>query len=114
MNAYNKKKDLAILRAMGMRRRQLFIFFLIQGSLVGIIGITFGLAFGILFCKLAEIFQPHLLNEFIYNTAVLPFEVQLQDILILATASFLICTIMSMIPAYRASRANLVTSLKND
>ncbi len=114
MNSQSRKKEIAILKALGVRANTLVIYFVGHGLLVGVIGITLGLFFGTLFCRFAEWLQPTLLSESIYNVSKLPFQVNAMDSLWIAIGSMLICGIFSVIPALRAAYAKPINTLRDD
>lgn len=104
MSVQNKRRDIAILRTMGMRFRSLFSFFLIQGAMVGIVGIVLGIGLGVGASWFFEKYQPSLLSESVYNVSKLPFKVQLQDVAAVSLVAFVICCLFSVIPAVRAAK----------
>ncbi len=104
MSVQNKRRDIAILRTMGMRFRSLFTFFLIQGAMVGLMGIVLGIGMGVGASYFFEKFQPNLLSESVYNVTRLPFKVQLEDVAAVSVVAFVICCLFSVIPAIRAAR----------
>lgn len=104
MSVQNKRRDIAILRAMGIRFKSLFSFFLIQGAAVGLIGILLGIGLGLAACFFFEKFQPRLLSESIYNVTLLPFKVELVDVALVSLVAFVLCCLFSVIPATRAAR----------
>jgi len=104
MSVQNKRRDIAILRTMGMRFRSLFAFFLVQGAMVGILGIVLGIGLGVGASFLFEKYQPNLLSETVYNVSRLPFKVQLMDVVSVSAVAFIICCLFSVIPAMRAAK----------
>jgi len=112
MNTYQKKRDIAILRAMGMRIRSILFFFVGQGSFVGAVGICLGIGLGLLLCEVVEHFQPALLSEAIYNVTKLPLRVQLQDLLAVSGVALILCLVFSVFPAIKAARTPPVQALR--
>jgi lipoprotein-releasing system permease protein len=112
MSSHHRRRDIAILRAMGMRIRHVFLFFLVQGAIVGIIGIVTGIALGVGACYLIEHFQPALLSEKIYNVTKLPVKIVASDLAWIAVGAFTVCVVFSVIPALRAAMARPVTALR--
>ncbi|NBX68748.1 MAG: ABC transporter permease [Proteobacteria bacterium] len=112
MSSHYRKRDMAILRAMGLKARGVFLFFIAQGAVVGAIGVLFGVFFGVVACKLVERFQPAILSEAIYNTDRLPFKIQTVDIMLISVVAFGLCVIFSAIPALKAAYAKPVEALR--
>jgi lipoprotein-releasing system permease protein len=112
MSAHYRRRDMAILRAMGLKARGVFLFFVAQGAVVGAIGVILGVGFGIAACKLAEKFQPSILSEAVYNTNRLPFKIELWDVALISLAAFFLCLLFSVIPALKAAYARPVEALR--
>ena len=112
VSAHHRRRDIAILRAMGMRFKNVFWFFLAQGTLVGTTGIALGIVFGYGVCRLVERFQPTLLREEVYNVSRLPVVVDWHDVLYISAGAFAVCVVFSVVPAIRAARARPVAALR--
>jgi len=112
MSTYQRKRDVAILRAMGMRFKSIVFFFVGQGTLVGLMGIGSGVLLGFGLCHLVERFQPELLSEAIYNVTRLPLKVQLGDLILVCGAALLLCMVFSVIPALKAALSRPVQALR--
>lgn len=112
MNTYQKKRDVAILKAMGMRLRGILLFFVGQGTFVGVVGIAVGVVVGLLLCQGVEAFQPAILSESIYNVTKLPLKVQVKDVFAVSSVAILLCLIFSVIPALKAATAPPVQALR--
>jgi lipoprotein-releasing system permease protein len=112
MSSHQRRRDVAILRAMGMRLYQVFSFFVLQGVAVGTTGIVIGIGLGLLVCKFVERFQPAILSEAIYNVNRLPIQVEWLDVTLVAVVAFLVCLVFSLLPALRAALARPVNALR--
>lgn len=114
MQAHQKKKALAILRATGFSKTLVLQFFLWQGLLVGILGTLIGNLLGLFLCRVLEKIQPSLISESIYNVTKLPFANRLSDMMAISAGSLFICFIFSLWPAVKTSREPIVQVLKNE
>lgn len=112
MSTHHRRRDVAILRAMGMRFWSVVLFFVCQGVAVAIMGISLGVGLGFGLCELVKHFQPALLSEAIYNVTKLPIEVQTGDLILLCTTAFFLCVIFSVIPGLRAAWMRPVQTLR--
>lgn len=112
MSTHQRKRDLAILRAMGMRLREIVAFFVLQGAAVGAAGVAFGIGLGFVICALAERYQPEILSEAIYNVTRLPFKIEWPDVGLIAVVALVVCVLFSLIPAWRAAKLSPVQSLR--
>lgn len=114
MSVYHRKKDVAILRALGMRLWKVVLFFVAQGAAVGMAGIVVGVSLGWAACQFFERFQPQLLSEKVYNVSRLPFRIELGDVAMVCAAGFVLCIGFSLIPALGAALARPVTALRDE
>lgn len=114
MNTYFRNRDLAILRAMGMARRDVFLLFLVQGIIIGACGVLGGIGLGVIVCFVVEHFQPHILSEAVYNVTRLPIVIRFDDVMILSVAALTVCLVFSVFPAWRATRRPPMMALRND
>lgn len=112
MSTHQRKRDIAILRAMGMRFRGVCLFFVAQGTAVGIAGILGGIVLGVGACRLVERFQPSILSEAVYNVTRLPIKVEVWDVTLIAVAAFFLCVVFSLVPALRAALSRPVEALR--
>jgi lipoprotein-releasing system permease protein len=114
MSTHQRKRDIAILRAMGMRFHQVVQFFVLQGAAVGLVGIVIGTALGFAACSVIEQIQPSILSETVYNVTKLPMRVRLSDVGMIAGLGFFLCVLFSVIPAISAASQKPVNSLRYD
>jgi lipoprotein-releasing system permease protein len=114
MSTHQRKRDIAILRAMGMRFSQVLQFFVVQGAAVGLVGVLSGLVLGFIACGFIEHFQPALLSEAVYNATRLPLRLRWSDVGIIAGSGFALCLVFSFIPAMGAALSRPVGTLRYD
>ena len=106
-----KVREMAILSAMGAHRRSVMRVFLVAGSLVGFVGVGFGLIYGIGICALAA-FYGYPLDPKVYAIARLPVEISAGELLFVAGSTQLICVLATLYPAIRAGRLKVVDGLR--
>jgi lipoprotein-releasing system permease protein len=112
--AHLRRKELAVMRAMGMRAHQLFQLFLLQGFGVGVMGVVLGIGLGLLVCAAFENFQPAFLSESVYNVTRLPMDIRLSDILWISLGGVGISLVFSAIPAINLIRRQPLEVLKQE
>ncbi|NBW98513.1 ABC transporter permease [bacterium] len=112
MSTYQRKRDVAILKAMGMRFQSVVLFFVGQGAIVGAIGIGLGIAMGVVLCEVVEKFQPALLSEQIYNVSKLPLKLEWADVGSVCLIAMLLCVVFSVLPALKAATSAPVQALR--
>jgi lipoprotein-releasing system permease protein len=106
-----KVREMAILSAMGARRRALMRLFVVAGSLVGFVGVGLGIAYGLGICGLAA-FYGYPLDPKVYAIAQLPVEVTLRELLAVAGSTQVVCVLATLYPALRAGRLQVVDGLR--
>ena len=107
-----KRSDIAVLRAFGASPTTIMKIFLVQGIVVGSIGILLGILLGCLLSKniglllanLETLMGMHLLDPSVYLINVLPSKILISDVLLIASTAFLLCISASLYPAWQASR----------
>lgn len=103
-----KSKQIAILKAMGIKDKDASLIFLFEGLLLGIMGAVIGVAFGLL---LSFMFSKFALNP--DGTPIVQLYIDYKFIGISAIIAILSSTIAALIPARRSSKLNLLEVIKN-
>lgn len=119
MMVAEKRKDIAILRVMGAERKTIISIFVMQGMLVGMMGIVFGGALGsVLAAYMSSIvhwLETHVGTNFfsadIYYIARLPSDWRLADVYIIVGVSAVLCALATLYPAWKAGAIDPVQSL---
>lgn len=106
-----KRKEISILKAMGAHNHQILRIFLLQGMVIGGIGLGFGLLGGYILCLMMSRFEWIRLPDIYYNTAV-PVQAQISYFVIIGIASFLITVLCSFFPAWKASRVHPLQGIR--
>ncbi len=99
-----RRSDIAVLRTCGAKAKSLVLMFVIEGLLLGAIGILGGTVLGLLICWLANINRLISLPADVYSIAYVPLEASLPDVLMIGASSFALCLIATFYPAFAASR----------
>ncbi len=115
-----KQRDIAILRTLGLTPISVLCAFLLQGAIVTGLGVGLGVGLGLLgadyandFMHLVEhIFGIQFIKPDVYYINYLPTEVRLNDALGVALATFTICVIATLYPAWRAAQIAPVDALR--
>jgi lipoprotein-releasing system permease protein len=111
MGVRDKEGEVAILRTMGLSRWAIMRTFVIQGGIIGAVGVVTGVLLGLalslaapyLVASLEWLFDTQFLNPSIYPISYLPADIRLGNVLMVAGTSLLICVFATLIPAWRAS-----------
>jgi len=118
----DKRRDIAILRTFGSSPRSILSVFVVQGSLIGLLGIVAGLGLGVLIAVnlqqlvhgLEHIVGFKFLDARVYFMSDLPARVEIGDLLRICAVAFVLACLSTIYPAWRAARLLPAESLRND
>jgi len=118
----DKRRDIAILRTFGSSPGSILSVFVVQGSLIGMLGIAFGVLLGVLIAVnlqelvhgLESIVGFKFLDARVYFMSDLPAHVRAGDVLRICGFAFVLACISTVYPAVRAARLLPAESLRND
>ena len=119
MAVTEKQSEIAILRTLGAPPGSIMKIFIVQGTLIGVIGTLLGLAGGIALALNIDVVVPFIEQLFgvkflakdVYYISELPSEVQFMDVAVIAVVSFALCLLATLYPSWRASRVNPAEAL---
>ena len=105
-----KRKEIAVLRTIGLQRHQVVAVFLVQGLLLGGIGILSGLVCGVPLAywlpDIVHFFErlgsAELLDSSVYMIHALPSQLELSDIVFTALGALFLSFTAALVPAWRA------------
>jgi lipoprotein-releasing system permease protein len=117
-----KEADIAILRTLGAAPRSIMAVFMVQGTLIGLVGTLLGVAGGVALALNVESIVPWLEASFgveflpadVYYISKLPSELHLGDVARIAGLSFLLSFLSTLLPALRAARVQPAESLRHE
>lgn len=116
----DKQADIAILRTLGLTPRGVMGVFMVQGSLIGIIGTVAGVIGGItltlnlerILGAIEAVFNVKLLPEDVYYITGLPTDMQPADILVITVVALAMSFLATLYPAWRAARTQPAEALR--
>lgn len=120
MAVTDKQSDIAILRTLGASPRSIMKIFIVQGTLIGVIGTTLGVLGGVLLAYNVEavialierLFSVQFLSREVYYISEIPSDPQMTDVVAVAVVSFVLTLLATIYPSYRASRVNPAEALR--
>ncbi len=116
----DKNADIAILRTLGASPASIVQIFMIQGSLIGVIGTLAGVVGGVLLGLNVDTVVPAIESAFgfkflakdVYMIPDLPSEVRAPDVVAIALVSLALSFLATLYPSWRASRVNPAEALR--
>jgi lipoprotein-releasing system permease protein len=120
MAVKDKNADIAILRTLGASPGGVTKIFLIQGTIIALLGTLLGLIGGVSLALNVETVVPIIekvlgfkfLAKDVYQISDLPSELRLPDVVTTATVSFLLTLLATVYPSYRAAKVNPAEALR--
>ena len=113
MMVIEKRKDIAILKAMGATSRSISQIFVIKGLMIGLMGIALGTSAGVGLCALQARYTLVHLPADVYYITTLPVNLKLFDVLLIAVSALLICLAATLYPARQAAAVNPVEAIRH-
>ncbi len=120
MAVTDKQADIAILRTLGASPRSIMAVFMVQGALIGFIGLGLGVLGGVTLALNIDVVVPfierllgtQLFSKEVYYISNLPSELQWKDVITITGVSFVLSLAATLYPSWRASRTNPAEALR--
>lgn len=112
MIVMEKQRDIAILKSMGATSRSVMYLFMLQGLMIGAVGLTIGVTVGTLFCRFADARELIRLPAGAYALDYLPFHTNTEDVITVAVVTILISFLSTLYPSWSAARIDPVEGLR--
>jgi lipoprotein-releasing system permease protein len=116
----DKQRDVAILRTLGLSSRSVMAVFMVQGTLIGIVGTVVGGLVGVVTAVnvetlvpfLEELFRVEFFPASVYVISDFPAEMRWRDVGQIISASFFLSFLATIYPAWRASKVHPAVALR--
>ena len=120
MLVQDKQSDIAILRTLGMSPGGIMRVFIVQGLVIGVVGIAIGVAGGVLLASnlshvvgfVEKLLGAELMPSDVYYISGVPTAIYASDVAMVAGVAFVLCLLATLYPAWRASRTDPATALR--
>jgi lipoprotein-releasing system permease protein len=116
----DKQADIAILRTLGLSPRGVMQVFMVQGSMIGVIGTVLGVVGGIVLTlnlehilrAIEQVLGVQLMPEDVYYITGLPTQLEASDVTIIAIVALAMAFLATIYPAWRAARTAPAEALR--
>ena len=102
MVVLDKKKEIAVLKAMGATDTAILRVFLYQGGFIGFLGTTLGLGLGVLVCKGLLVYG-FPLDPKVYFISQLPVQIRPEEFMVTGAIAIVICVLATIVPSLYAA-----------
>ena len=115
-----KQSDIAILRTLGSSSPSIMKIFIVQGAVIGVIGVIMGVLLGILLALniesivavIEQAFGWQFIDADLYYISKLPSDLHWGDVVFISIGAFIIALAATLYPALRAARVQPAEALR--
>ncbi len=111
LRSVEKTRDIGLLKAMGAGPNLIRRIFLVEGFLIGGLGVVMGLGLGFLLCWIIATFPIVELPPDIYYLSRVPVDIRLVDVMAVASMGLLLSLLAVLYPSSRAAKADPVEAI---
>ena len=120
MTVTDKQADIAILRTMGASPGSIMAVFIVQGIVIGLVGLALGVSGGVALALNVDVAVPFLerllgtqfLAKDVYYITELPSQLRWADVGAISAVSFVLTLLATLYPSWRAARTNPAEALR--
>jgi lipoprotein-releasing system permease protein len=112
MLVMEKTRDIAIMLSMGATPGMIRRIFMLQGTIIGVIGTLSGYALGLTLGELLKRYQFIKLPDNVYTVDHLPIIITASDVCIVGASALLLCFLATLYPARQAARLQPAEALR--
>ncbi|MDO9449609.1 MAG: lipoprotein-releasing ABC transporter permease subunit [Rugosibacter sp.] len=120
MAVQDKRADIAILRTLGASPPSIMGIFIVQGTLIGVIGLMAGVVLGVAVSLNIDVVVPFIERLFgmqflasdVYYISELPSDMHWSDVGTISVVSFVLTILATLYPSWRASRTQPAEALR--
>ena len=120
MMVSDKQSDIAVLRTLGASPSSILKIFIIQGTIIGFVGIVIGVITGVWLATNIETIVPVIesmlghkfLSADVYYISDLPSDMHWNDVVTISIVAFVLCLLATIYPAFRAAKIQPAVALR--
>ena len=122
MAVTDKRPAIAILRTLGMSPVGIMAVFVVQGAVIGVVGVLIGTAGGIALAThveqivpaLERLFQVQFMPPDVYYISDLPSRIEPSDVVVISSVSLAFSVVATLYPAWQAARIHPAQALRRE
>jgi len=107
-----RRRDIAILNALGAMRKAIMLMFIIVGAVVGAIGALSGIAIGLAACAIADHYRLVSLPADVYSISHVPLVPRFNEVLLAGLIAFGLSVLATLYPARAAAKMQSIETLR--
>jgi lipoprotein-releasing system permease protein len=116
----DKRFDIAVLRTLGLTRRQVMAVFMVQGAAIGWFGVVAGAALGsviatyigVIINAVETVIGIRIFDPSVYFISYMPSELMAADVAIVVAVGLILSVLSTLYPAYRAAQIEPAEALR--
>jgi putative ABC transport system permease protein len=112
MMIMSKRKEIALMLSLGASKKEIKAIFLRLGMIIGVFGIVSGAIIGGIGIWILKTFDIVKLPADVYGVSRLPVDLSFVDFSLIITGAFIIVLLSSIYPAIRASKTDVLETLR--
>jgi lipoprotein-releasing system permease protein len=107
-----KTRDIAILKTMGASARSITLIFLLQGTIIGVLGTLVGATLGTTAAYILDRYRLITIPSDVYQVSYLPFKLLPWDLATVVVAAIVVCFVATLYPSRQAARLDPAQALR--
>lgn len=107
-----KTRDIAILKTMGASKKSIMRVFLLQGTIIGVIGTVAGALSGVVLATVLDRYRLITIPSDVYQVSYLPFRVLPGDVVTVIIGAVVVCFLATLYPSRQAARLDPAQALR--
>ena len=107
-----KTRDIAILKTMGASSRSITMIFLLQGTIIGVLGTLVGATLGTTAAYVLDRYRLITIPSDVYQVSYLPFKLLPWDLATVVVVAILVCFVATLYPSRQAARLDPAQALR--